>query len=90
MKKNFTLQSIFAILMLFCVVTSYSQDRTCGMVEYMESINELYLDEAAAILNQEQFAAFQESLEQYATMQRAGLKMAEAMFGKKDEPSPEE
>ena len=38
MKKNFTLKSIVAILMLFCVVSSYSQDRTCGMLEYMEEM----------------------------------------------------
>lgn len=36
MEKNFTLKSIFAILMLFCAVNMYSQDRTCGMLEYME------------------------------------------------------
>ncbi|WP_298893999.1 GEVED domain-containing protein [uncultured Psychroserpens sp.] len=36
MKKNFTLKSIFAILMLLCTISSYAQERTCGMVEYME------------------------------------------------------
>ena len=59
-------------------------------VEHMEGINELYLEEAAAILNAEQYAAFEESLEQYAGMQRASFKMAEAMFPKPEKADPEE
>jgi len=36
MKKNFTLKSIFTLLVLFCYVNSYAQERTCGMLDYME------------------------------------------------------
>lgn len=36
--KNFTFKSIFTILALMFAVTSYSQDRTCGMVEKMEEM----------------------------------------------------
>ena len=36
MKKNFTLKSIFVILFLLCAVNMHAQDRTCGMLEYME------------------------------------------------------
>ncbi|WP_040252425.1 zinc-dependent metalloprotease [Psychroserpens mesophilus] len=36
--KNFTLKSIFTVLALLLAVTSYSQDRTCGMMEYMEEM----------------------------------------------------
>ncbi|OUR93968.1 hypothetical protein A9Q87_04485 [Flavobacteriales bacterium 34_180_T64] len=38
MKKNFTIQSILAILMLFCAVSSFSQGRTCGTDQYMEEM----------------------------------------------------
>lgn len=36
--KNFTFKSIFTILALMLAMTGYSQDRTCGMVEYMEEM----------------------------------------------------
>ena len=36
--KNFTFKSIFTVLALLLAVTSYSQDRTCGMTEYMEEM----------------------------------------------------
>ncbi|WP_456438600.1 T9SS type A sorting domain-containing protein [Psychroserpens sp.] len=36
--KNFTFKSIFTVLALLLAVTSYSQDRTCGMMEYMEEM----------------------------------------------------
>jgi subtilisin-like proprotein convertase family protein len=36
MKKNFTLKSIFTLLLLFCCVHSYAQERTCGMLDYMD------------------------------------------------------
>ncbi|WP_431132649.1 T9SS type A sorting domain-containing protein [Psychroserpens mesophilus] len=36
--KNFTFKSIFAVLAFMFAMTSYSQDRTCGMVEYMEEM----------------------------------------------------
>ncbi|MFK7783284.1 T9SS type A sorting domain-containing protein [Psychroserpens sp.] len=36
--KNFTFKSIFTVLALLLAVTGYSQDRTCGMVEYMEEM----------------------------------------------------
>ncbi|SDR69064.1 Por secretion system C-terminal sorting domain-containing protein [Formosa sp. Hel1_31_208] len=38
MKRNFTLKTIFAVLMLICTVNLNAQDRTCGMVEYMEEM----------------------------------------------------
>ncbi|MCK8480945.1 T9SS type A sorting domain-containing protein [Psychroserpens algicola] len=38
MKKNFTFKSIFAVIMLVCAMSSYSQNRTCGMDEYMEEM----------------------------------------------------
>ena len=60
------------------------------VVAHMEGISQLYLDEAAAILNPEQFTAFEESVEQYAVMQKAGVKMAEAMFGKSEEAADQE
>ncbi|WP_033957313.1 T9SS type A sorting domain-containing protein [Psychroserpens jangbogonensis] len=36
--KNFTFKSIFTVLALLLAVTSYSQGRTCGMMEYMEEM----------------------------------------------------
>lgn len=36
--KNFTLKSIFTVLALLLAVTSFSQERTCGMMEYMEEM----------------------------------------------------
>ncbi len=38
MKMNFTIKSLFAMLMLICVANSYSQQRTCGVDEYMEEM----------------------------------------------------
>lgn len=36
--KNFTFKSLFTVLALLLAVASYSQDRTCGMMEYMEEM----------------------------------------------------
>ena len=36
--KNFTFKSIFTVLALLLAMSSYSQDRTCGMMEYMEEM----------------------------------------------------
>jgi len=36
--KNFTFKSIFTVLALMLAMTSYSQERTCGMTEYMEEM----------------------------------------------------
>ncbi|WP_299333473.1 T9SS type A sorting domain-containing protein [uncultured Psychroserpens sp.] len=71
MKKNFTLKSIFAILMLFCVISSYSQERTCGMVEYMEQQMQDPVFAKEYELNQKKFKArLQEMLSQEDFSQR--------------------
>jgi subtilisin-like proprotein convertase family protein len=36
--KNFTLKSIFTVLALLLSIASYSQERSCGMLEYMEEM----------------------------------------------------
>lgn len=36
MKKNFTLKSIFTLILFSCFVSITAQERTCGMEEYME------------------------------------------------------
>ena len=36
MKKNFTLKSIFTLLVLLYAMNTYSQERTCGMLDHME------------------------------------------------------
>lgn len=50
-------------------------------VEYIDALNQRYLEEAAGILDPAQYEAFRQSVEQQAAMQRAGLRMAEAILG---------
>lgn len=71
MKKNFTLKSIFAILMLFCVLSVYSQERTCGMLDYMEQQMQDPVFAKEYELNQKKFKArLQEMLSQEDFSQR--------------------
>ena len=36
MKNNFTFKSLLTVFALLLAFSSYAQDRTCGMLEYME------------------------------------------------------
>ncbi|WP_299223005.1 T9SS type A sorting domain-containing protein [uncultured Psychroserpens sp.] len=61
MEKNFTFKSIIAAFLLLFAITGYSQERTCGMVEYME---EQMQDPEFARAHEERQAEFKARLQQ--------------------------
>lgn len=48
---------------------------------FMDQVYDGYLESAGDVLNDEQLAVFEESINQWKVMQQAGMKMAESMFG---------